>query len=124
LATLLDAFPNLLIVDEDEDERTIEETAEELVDLGSRQKSRGLVLVADSLQTIRTSSASDASTPKERMDAVTKSLKQIARRTGALVIVTSELAHSAYRSQKANERTAPMAAFKESGAIEYAMTIG
>jgi hypothetical protein len=37
-----------------------------------------------------------------------------------LVLLTSELARNAYRSQASADETNPLAAFKESGAIEYA----
>ncbi|WP_438014901.1 DnaB-like helicase C-terminal domain-containing protein [Sorangium sp. So ce315] len=125
LAYHLEQVPNLMIVDQDEDDMTIEDTADALVDLGMRHGcSPGLVLVIDSLQTARARGIENAHTAKDRADMVTAAAKSIARRTGALVIITSELARGAYRARTAKDRIEPMAAFKESGAIEYAMTIG
>lgn len=124
LADRLEEVPNMVIVDEDEDAMTVEDTADVLVELGRRHGSPGLVLVVDSLQTARVRGIENARTAKDRADMVTATLKSIARRTGALVIVTSELARGAYRAKNTRERTEAMAAFKESGSIEYAMTIG
>lgn len=123
LVDRLKEVPNLLILDQEEDDLTIEDTADELVKLGSGEGCRGLVLVIDSLQTARTRTMHTLE-GKERADLVTATAKAIGRRTGALVILTSELSRGAYRSRNPAERTEPMAAFKESGSIEYAMTIG
>lgn len=81
--------------------------------------SKAPVLVVDSIQKVRARGSSNAPDPRMRVDAVTSALKEAVRR-GVLVLATSELNRSAYRSKKVDEQTADIAAAKESGAIEYA----
>jgi hypothetical protein len=79
------------------------------------------VLVVDSLQTAPALGTAEATSPRERVDAVVAACKRVAAR-GALVLATCELARGAYRSRDAKERIDDLAAFKESGGIEYGAT--
>lgn len=124
LADYFDSMPAFLIVDQDEDGATVEETANVLVAAARAHGSRGLVLVVDSIQTARARAAEDAPSIRERITAITTELKRFAKKTGALVIATCELSRAAYRSRNAKDRVEDMAAFKESGAVEYAMNTG
>jgi hypothetical protein len=120
LATILEQTPHLYIVDQGEDNVTIEDTADMLAHRGVGCK--GLVLALDSLQTLHSSEA-DRSNPRERMDAVTRAIKTITKKTGAAGIVTSEVPRSAYLARRRDDPCADMGVFKESGAIEYAATL-
>lgn len=122
LADRLAEVPNFLLVDQDEDELTVEDTAEMLAELGSAPQCKGRVLIVDSLQLARTAGSHEAAGPRERIDVVTRTLKSIARHRNTLVVATSELSRAWYRGSQG--RIDPMAAFKESGSIEYAMGTG
>lgn len=78
------------------------------------------VLVVDSIQTCRVDGG-DGLEPKQRIDLVVRAIKAAAA-AGLLVIATSEVARGFYRSS--HDRIDPLAAFKESGAIEYALAVG
>jgi RecA/RadA recombinase len=79
----------------------------------------GGVLLADSIQTLR-AAGTEGAEPRARVDAVVHALKS-ATRIGLLVLATCELARGAYRSNDPAQRTNSLAAFKESGSIEYGM---
>src|SRR6478735_670912 len=79
----------------------------------------GGVLLVDSIQTLR-AAGTEGAEPRARVDAVVHALKS-ATRIGLLVLATCELARGAYRSNDPAQRTNSLAAFKESGAIEYGM---
>ena len=126
LATVLRGLPQLVLVDQDEDRLTIERTADALLALAKRLGCPGAVLCIDSLQTCCCEGLTGPGAPRtdrERIELVTSVLKSLARR-GLLVIVTSELGRASYKARPAAQRTSEMAAFKGSGAIEYAMTTG
>ncbi len=106
-------LPTLRLLDA-EDGHTIETAAAYLQ--AAHPGTRAVVL-GDSAQTL--SVAVDADSPRARVDAVLRSAKGIGRR-GFLVVLTSELARQAYKSRVAAENIEPLAAFKESGGIEYA----
>lgn len=124
LAEHFDSMPAFLIVDQDEDAAAIEDTGAALVRAASANGAKGFVLVVDSIQTARAKAAEDAPSIRERTTATTSELRRFAKTTGALVIATCELSRAAYRSRSAKDRVEDMAAFKESGAVEYHMNTG
>lgn len=78
------------------------------------------VLVVDSLQTCRIDGG-DLLETRQRIDMVVRTVKAAAA-SGLIVLTTSEVSRGFYRSS--SDRIDPLAAFKESGAIEYALTLG
>lgn len=124
LAEHFDTLPALLVVDQDEDRMTIEDTASALFEAARQHRANRLLLVVDSVQTARARAADHAPSIRERITATATELKRIAKTGGALVIATCELSRAAYRSRNAKDRIEDMAAFKESGAVEYAMNTG
>lgn len=123
LAAELVKLPNLVIVDQDEDEVTLEQTGAALVELGRQCGARGLVFVGDSIQKMRARGTDDARDPRMRAAAVVEGLKMLGVRTAAIIIATSEVSRAVYRDEK-GAQTSAMAVFKESGDIEYAMRLG
>ncbi|HEX4336288.1 MAG TPA: RAD55 family ATPase [Polyangiaceae bacterium] len=83
-------------------------------------------VIGDSIQRLQTRQTLDIDSIRERISDVVATAKRCARdpKTRAMVILTSELSRGAYRSKKAEEQIDDLAAFKESGAVEYAMTVG
>jgi KaiC/GvpD/RAD55 family RecA-like ATPase len=79
----------------------------------------GGVLLVDSIQTLR-AAGTEGAEPRARVDAVVHALKS-ATRIGLLVLATCELARGAYRSNDPTQRINSLAAFKESGSVEYGM---
>lgn len=124
LAAYFDSLPALLVIDQDEDGVMLEETAAALTAAARQHGCAGLVLVVDSVQTARSVAAEQAPSIRERITATATTLKRIAKTSGALVIATCELSRAAYRSRNPKDRVEDMAAFKESGAVEYAMNTG
>lgn len=78
------------------------------------------MLVVDSIQTIRAAGTDQAKDAREKVDVVVRALKAVRDRYGFLVIATCELSRGAYRSRSVSETINDLAAFKESGGIEYA----
>lgn len=76
------------------------------------------VLVVDSIQTARTEERREDETVRARVDAMIRALKRIVKRHNVMVIAISEVGRAWYRSK--SEQINPLAAFKESGGIEYA----
>lgn len=101
----------------DEPGVTAESVAEELAKQGPG------VLVIDSLQTVRTKTSGKADDARSRLNDVVEVLKAIARTHKHVILVTSELARAAYRAKDVAAQIDDLAAFKESGAIEYAGTV-
>lgn len=98
---------------------TIEQMVDRLLRFAEvRKMDRAPVLVVDSIQVVRASGSGAAPDPRQRVDAVIRALKQAVSR-GVLVIATSELNRGSYKSKKADEQVADIAATKESSAIEY-----
>jgi KaiC/GvpD/RAD55 family RecA-like ATPase len=120
LAAALDPL-RLLLVDQDEENATLEDVADRLARLSTASALPG-VLVVDSIQTVRVNGGDDPSSPRERIDRSLAAVKRIARVHGFLVIVTSEMARGFYRGG-GQPATDPLAAFKESGGIEYGATL-
>lgn len=118
LADRLRALPSLMLVDAEEGSLTLEKVSAELL----RRSGGPSVLVVDSVQTIRVNGAAAADGPRARIDLVMAALKTAAKQ-GHLVIATCELARGAYRSQNAADRIDDLAAFKESGGIEYGAAV-
>jgi len=99
---------------------TVEGAAAEL---NRRANGATRVLMVDSIQTARALGTDDAETARSRVDAVMKGLRAAAR-TGIVVVATSEVSRAAYRSRNPAERIDGLAAFKESGGIEYGAHLG
>jgi KaiC/GvpD/RAD55 family RecA-like ATPase len=116
LAQHLEQVPRLLLVDADEEGATVEDVSERLAELAAGAPS---VLVVDSIQTVRTRNSANADNPRARVDDVVATLKRASKETGHLVLATCELSRGAYRSQNVADRVEDLAAFKESGGIEY-----
>lgn len=102
----------------DPDEATLDEVGAFLV---ARAGQVGLpgVLVVDSIQTCRIEGG-DHLEPRQRVDGVVALLKRL-RKAGLLVIATSEVGRGWYRGGP--DKVDPLAAFKESGGIEYALDV-
>lgn len=115
LAAELRSIGSLALVDGDEDRATVEDVAALL-----RVRFPGVpgVLVVDSVQTARAAGTDNAKDPRARAGAVMAALKAAAR-GGHLVIGTSEVSRGAYSSRNPAESVSDLAAFKESGALEY-----
>ncbi len=106
---------SILLADADEEYVSVEDISDEL-----RRRANGSpsVLIVDSIQTVRAKGTQDAP-PRERINAVMVALKRAAKVDGHLVIATCELARGAYRSRDAADHINDLAAFKESGDVEY-----
>lgn len=115
LARHLESLP-FEVVDEEQN-FTIETAAELLSRMPSQSGAR--VLLIDSAQTAPASGTDEATSPRERVDRVMRACKLASKKHGLLVVVTSELARGFYRSRNTAEAIDPLAAFKESGGIEY-----
>lgn len=109
----------LVLVDADEDRACLEDVAERVVDLAQDTQRPG-VLVVDSIQTARVRAHDGIGTsPRERVEATVNALKRAHRGQGLLVLATCEVSRGLYRGG-ADPKINPLAAGKESGAIEYA----
>jgi KaiC/GvpD/RAD55 family RecA-like ATPase len=125
LAEHMRQVPAFHLIDAEEEEvSTLEAVAERLASL--RPPGEPAVLVVDSLQTVTALAAEKARDPRDKINLVLKTLKTIAKRYRLTVIVTSELARGAYREAQGKNGKGEvnlLAAFKESGAIEYGVTL-
>ena len=118
LAAWCESVP-LMLVDGDDAGSTVEEVSKELVE-GAKGKPSALVV--DSLQTVRTKELPPKGADlRAKVNIVVRTLKHAAKVDGHLVVTTSEIARSAYRNKDQAENANPLAAFKESGDIEYGM---
>lgn len=116
LAKKLDGS-SLILLDGEDAAGSVEGVAE----LVAKRAAGGLgVLVVDSIQTVSASGTDVAPSPRERVDAVVRALKSVRDKHGLLILATCELARGAYRSRSVAETINDLAAFKESGAVEYA----
>lgn len=116
LAERFEDLPNLILVDQEEEDAPLEAIAAELV---RRANGKPAVLIIDSIQTVCAMGTAEARTPRDRVDYAVVALKHAAKKQGLLVIATSELARGAYRSKSSSDQIEDLAAFKESGGIEY-----
>ena len=80
---------------------------------------RPSLLVVDSAQQVESRAGVDADGPRAKLTANVAALRRAAHWERHLVLATSELARGAYRSKNTSERIDDLAAFKESGALEY-----
>lgn len=119
LSSFVDS-PILAMVDADDESAAIEDVAKWVASKAEGTGRTG-VLIIDSIQTARCANA-ESLQPRERVDATVVALKRSRRLgDGLLVIATSEVARGFYRG--GSERTEPLAAFKESGGIEYGLDL-
>lgn len=119
LAARVSALP-LLLVDADEEDASIDDVARELE---RRAGGKPAVLIVDSIQTARAEGCEETDGPRARVDLVMKVLKRVAKNAHHLVIATCELARAAYSSADAKDNINDLAAFKESGGVEYGATV-
>jgi hypothetical protein len=91
------------------------------VELARRYPDAPRCVVADSLQTVTTERTATLDSLRAKIDDVIKTAKQLARlpATRAMVLFTCELSRGSYRNEASAEATDDLAAFKESGGIEY-----
>lgn len=91
------------------------------VDLAARYPDQPRAFFGDSVQTIRTERTATIESERKKIDDVMMTAKALARspQTRAMCAFTSELARGSYRSEASAEATNDLAAFKESGGIEY-----
>jgi replicative DNA helicase len=108
----------LMLVDAEDEGGTVEAVAEELAKRAAKAPS---VLIVDSVQTCRAIGMDIVDNPRARADLVMVALKRMARQFGHVVVATSEVSRGWYRNS--NERIDPLAAFKESGGIEYGAAV-
>ncbi len=89
--------------------------------LAERYPDQPRAVFVDSLQTARTRTSALIDSIRERIGHIVSTAKAYARaeKTRAIVVFTSELARGAYRSKQTADQIEDLAAFKESGAIEY-----
>lgn len=113
----LTALP-INILDADDDGHCVEEAAAWLDEM--RPKGSPCALIVDSAQTVRAIGTDDADSMKSRVEAVVRGAKAVTKRIQCVTLLASELARGSYRSRNVAEQTEDLAAFKESGAIEYA----
>lgn len=123
LAAALEELPNLILVDSEEEVgATIDALAEELV--LRRQPNQLAVMILDSLQTVQPEmDERQARDVRERVDTVVKTMKRLARRQRLAFVATSEVSRGSYNTADKNRQTSPLAAFKESGGIEYGVAV-
>lgn len=111
------AGKRILVADADDRGATVEGVA---LRLAKRAQGRPAVLIVDSIQNVRSTFSSDADDPRARVDIVVKALKAATMAHGFVTLATCELARGSYRSKDSAEQVNDLAAFKESGGIEYA----
>lgn len=105
----------LFLYDADQDDASIEAAAALTV---QKAGGRPAVLIVDSIQRAQTDAADLKAEPRARIDASVMALKKAAK-PGVLIVATSELSRGAYRSRNQADAIDDIAAFKESGGIEY-----
>ena len=116
LAVIVEATP-LILIDGDEATGSVEAAVAQLV---ARAAGKDAVLVVDSIQTARALGSDAAGSPRDRIDCVVRAMKAARDKHGLLIIATCELARGSYRSKNTADQINDLAAFKESGSIEYA----
>ena len=116
LAQVVERAP-LILIDGDEAAGSVEAAVAQLV---ARACGADAVLVVDSIQTARAAGSDVAGSPRDRIDCVVRALKAARDKHGLLLIATCELARGSYRSKNTADQINDLAAFKESGSIEYA----
>lgn len=106
----------------EEEVQTIEEA---FGGLAARHPDQPRALFVDSVQCARTNRSADLTSPRERIDDVVRTARRLSRAddTRAAVFFTSEMSRASYRSKRADEQVDDLAAFKESGGIEYSADV-
>lgn len=91
------------------------------IDLAQRYPDMPRAIFVDSLQTVRTERTTSIDSQRKQIDDVLMTAKALARApaTRAMCAFTSELARGSYRSEANADAVNDLAAFKESGGIEY-----
>lgn len=82
------------------------------------------VVVFDSLQTVSCEAGLRAESPRARVEANMMAIKRVRMERKTLTFCTSEVSRGFYRNREQASELNPMAAFKESGNIEYAIETG
>lgn len=113
---VLDALP-IFVGDSDDEATTVEGVAAKLFEIS---QGKPAVLLVDSIQTVACDAGDAGGEPRHRVDSVVRALKRVTSKYKLLVIATCELARGSYRSKDAAAQINDLAAFKESGSIEYA----
>lgn len=114
----LDRIGNLPIIidDGDDDHVTAEYMVESLMVIA---QGKPCIFVADSIQTMRSAEIAEDDSIRARVDASVRSMKKLLKKHPNLIIIAvSEVGRGYYRSK--SDQINPLAAFKESGGIEYA----
>ena len=95
-------------------------------ELAKRYPDQPRAVICDSLQKVRTARTDSINNIRERIDDTMDTAKALSRsrETGAMVLFTSELARGSYRSKRSEDWSEDLAAFKESGGIEYGVDLG
>ena len=117
LAEKLAKYPLILVDGDENEDASIDDVAEALIQLANGRPS---VLVVDSIQRARTATTDGAIDNKTRADDVVKALKRASAK-GPLVIATSEANRGHYANQR--NRNEGLASSKESGSIEYQASV-
>jgi KaiC/GvpD/RAD55 family RecA-like ATPase len=111
----------LLLADGDEDDATLEGVSRELRALAGTGPS---VLLIDSMQTVRPEKPLPKGADiRTRVNEVVRGLKRAAKADGHLVLATSEISKAGYRNRAQAENINALSAFKESGDIEYGVSL-
>jgi KaiC/GvpD/RAD55 family RecA-like ATPase len=120
LAKWCESVP-LLLFDGDEDGGSIEALSRDLRTIAAGRPS---TLLVDSIQTARSETQTPMGTDmRAKIDAIVRALKHSAKVDGHLVVASSELSRAAYRNKDQAENANALAAFKESGGIEYGVSL-
>ncbi len=100
-----------------EEDGTIEGTVEALVrDFPDLRK----VFILDSIQTARTrETGEEYHSPRERVERNARTVRRLTNDCNLMTIYVSEMARGWYRARKEDERSADLAAFAETRAIEF-----
>jgi KaiC/GvpD/RAD55 family RecA-like ATPase len=106
----------IVVVDPDKNNASIEDAA---AALAAASTGPLRVLIVDSLQTARCAASQGLESARERMDATVQVCKRIAR-TGVLVLAISEMSRAGYSGK---DTVSALAASKESGSIEYGVSL-
>lgn len=117
LATSLDDS-GLMLVDADEERATVNDVVEELARRSSQKTG---VLLVDSVQKARTRDPGQDTNARDKIDTTVAVLSAAAKQHRFLVIATSEVTRSSYAGYQRSVED--LAAFKESGGIEYAASV-
>lgn len=106
----------IIIDDGDDDHVTAEYMVESLMVIA---QGKPCIFVADSIQTMRSAEIAEDDSIRARVDASVRSMKKLLKKHPNLIIIAvSEVGRGYYRSK--SDQINPLAAFKESGGIEYA----